>query len=172
MHDTDKCSSVALANSKGVHMAIRSIAGEQQNDVYFQMDEGDVDQYVANATDAVLRCRESGHRFEGIRRGVIDFVGVDNDGLLIRRLPCTQCGCAEREEHWEAYKSGRQTRFRCIARTLNYRTGPDGEQYVAPSGRGRMTRTQVRDAMMTQALGELSLSHVRRYAAKADERPR
>lgn len=141
-----------------------SIVGEQQAQPT-EMDQGDVDQYVSNATDAIVQCRESGHRFNSVRNGVV-FTGVDGDGMLIRELPCTQCECVKRVEHWMPYKQGRQTRYRCEHRTLVYGTGPNGERYIAPAGHGRMTRQQIRDSLMTNALNSFTLSEIRKAAIK------
>lgn len=146
---------------------VYSISGERQlKNAHLSMDQGDVDQYVANATDSIVECRESGHRFQSVRSGVV-FTGVDDDGMLIRRLPCTRCACVERLEHWMPYRQGRQTRYRCEHKTLVYKEGPNGERYVAPSGHGRMTRQQLRDSLMTNALNGHTLSEIRKDAVRA-----
>lgn len=146
-----------------------SIAGEQQaahDSVFEAMDQGDVDQYVNNATPETLECRLGNHRYAKVTN--IDFVGVDGQGLLLRRLPCTQCECAVQWEHWEDYKdsSGKQ-RFRRLYSSLSYKKGPDGQVYTAPTGRGRMTRKQISDALMTRALSDRTLRDIRKAAIEA-----
>lgn len=146
-----------------------SIQGEQQQDGGFvQASEEDVDLYVDRVSDEVLACRERGrHLFPAIRQAGIHFSGVDETGLLIRRLTCTSCGLAVRVEKWEgARRRGRtgRTRFQRVASHLEYRTGRDGEIYLAPSGRGRMTTRQIGDSVASKALEGQSLTALRKAA--------
>lgn len=143
-----------------------SIQGEQQNDLAFvQASEEDVDLYVDRVSDEVLACRERGrHLFPGIRQAGIHFSAVDETGLLIRRLTCTSCGLATRVEKWEGARKGGRTRFQRVASNLEYRTGLNGEVYLAPSGRGRMTTRQIGDSVASKALAGQSLTALRKAA--------
>ncbi|WP_139324236.1 MULTISPECIES: hypothetical protein [unclassified Pseudonocardia] len=80
-----------------------SIQGEQQAEAgYVRASDADVDLYVDRVSDEVLACRERGrHLFPTIREAGIHFTGVDDDGLLLRRLTCTCCTLAVRVEKWE-----------------------------------------------------------------------
>jgi hypothetical protein len=143
-----------------------SIQGEQQKDMGFvQASEEDVDLYVDRVSDEVLACRERGrHLFPGIRQAGIHFAAVDETGLLIRRLTCTSCGLAVRVEKWEGTRRGGRTRFQRVASSLEYRTGRDGETYLAPSGRGRMSTRQIGDSVASKALAGQSLTALRKAA--------
>jgi len=143
-----------------------SIQGEQQKDGGFvQASEEDVDLYVDRVSDEVLACRERGrHLFPAIRQAGIHFSGVDETGLLIRRLTCTSCGLAVRVEKWEGARRRGRTRFQRVASHLEYRTGRDGEIYLAPSGRGRMTTRQIGDSVASKALEGQSLTALRKAA--------
>jgi hypothetical protein len=73
-------------------------------------------------------------------------------------------------EKWEGVRRGRRTRFSRVASHLEYRMGPDGERYLAPSGRGHMTARQVGDSVASKALQGVTLSELRRAArASAQE---
>lgn len=149
-----------------------SIQGEQQRELGFvQASDEDVDLYVDRVSDEVLACRERGrHLFPAIRQAGIHFSAVDETGLFIRRLTCTSCGLAVRVEKWEGARRGGRTRFQRVASNLEYRTGRDGETYLAPSGRGRMTTRQIGDSVASKALEGQSLVALRkavRVSAKA-----
>jgi hypothetical protein len=125
----------------------RSIQGEQHHESGPQRaSETDVDAYVDRVSDEVLACRERGrHLFPSIREAGIVFTGVDDNGLFLRRLTCTCCGLAVKVEKWEAIprseglgRGRRRTRFERVGANLEYRTGPEGQSYLAPSGRGHM----------------------------------
>jgi hypothetical protein len=141
-----------------------SIQGEQQNDQGFiRASDEDVDLYVDKVSDDVLACRERGrHLFPSIRQAGIHFSAVDDTGLLIRRLTCTSCGLAVRVEKWEGARRRGRTRFQRVASHLEYRTGRDGETYLAPSGRGRMTTRQIGDSIASKALEGQSLTALRK----------
>lgn len=143
-----------------------SIQGEQHKDMGFiQASDEDVDLYVDRVSDEVLACRERGrHLFPSIRQAGIHFSAVDDTGLLIRRLTCTSCGLAVRVEKWEGARRRGRTRFQRVASSLEYRTGRDGEVYLAPSGRGRMTPRQVGDSIASKALEGQSLTALRKAA--------
>ena len=147
-----------------------SIQGEQQQEAgWVRASDDDVDLYVDRVSDEVLACRERGrHLFPTIRQAGIHFTGVDDDGLLIRRLTCTCCELAVKVEKWEGFRgAGRRTRFRRVVSTLEYRTGPDGQTYLAPSGRGHMTPRQIGDSVASKALAGNTLTALRKAAARA-----
>lgn len=150
----------------------QSIQGEQQAETgWNRASDADVDQYVDRVTDEVLACRERGrHLFPTIRQAGIHFTGVDDDGLLLRRLTCTCCELAVKVEKWEGYRgAGRRTRFRRVASHLEYRTGADGQTYLAPSGRGHMTPRQIGDSVASKALAGQTLTAVRKAATRASK---
>lgn len=149
--------------------AISSIQGEQQRDTGVERASDEVvDTYVDQVTDEVLECRERGrHLFPSIRATGIQFTAVDDTGLFVRRLTCTCCQLATRVEKWEAHGRGRNTRFRRVAAHVEYRTGPNGETYLAPSGRGRMTPRQIADSVASKALSGQSVSALRRSLERA-----
>ena len=128
------------------------------------MDEADVDEYVGKASDAILECRERGRHFYPRTRPTdpIVFVDVTDDGLLVRELECTVCGCAVKVELWEAFRRGRSTRYRPVANRTRYRQNADGERYQAPAGHGRMTAKQVREALVTSAMKGVKPADLRR----------
>lgn len=143
-----------------------SIQGEQPKEVgWVQASDEDVDLYVDRVSDEVLACRERGrHLFPSIRQAGIHFSGVDETGLLIRRITCTSCGLAVKVEKWEGARRRGRTRFARVASHLEYRTGRDGETYLAPSGRGRMTTRQIGDSVASKVLQGQSLTALRKAA--------
>ena len=150
----------------------RSIQGEQQAaSGWERASDADVDLYVDRVSDEVLACRERGrHLFPTIRQTGIHFTGVDDDGLLLRRLTCTCCELAVKVERWEGFRgAGRRTRFRRVASHLEYRTGPDGQTYLAPSGRGHMTPRQIGDSVASKALSGQTPTALRRAATRASK---
>lgn len=131
------------------------------------MDDGDVDEYVQKASDAVLTCRERGrHMFPSIRMAGVEFVDVDEDGLLIRRLRCLCCKLAERVERWEARGRGANVRYGRVAATTQYVRGEDGESYLGPQGHGRMTPKMVQASLLTSALAGQSIGALRKSARR------
>ena len=64
-------------------------------------------------------------------------------------------------------RSGGRTRFSRVASTLEYRTGDNGEIYLAPSGRGHMTPRQIGDSVASKALAGQTLTQLRRDAKAA-----
>jgi hypothetical protein len=148
-----------------------SIQGEQERDNGWQRaSEKDVDLYVDRVSDAVLACRERGrHLFPTIREAGIHFTAVDEDGLLVRRVTCTCCELAVKVEKWEGARRGRRTRFQRVGSHLEYRTGLDGETYLAPSGRGHMTPRQIGDSVASKALAGQSLAALRKAAARVSD---
>ncbi|WP_224392843.1 hypothetical protein [Pseudonocardia sp. ICBG1293] len=151
--------------------AVRSIQGEQADRagvVRPRASDDDVDAYVDGVSDEVLACRERGrHLFPTIRQAGIHFTGVDETGLLLRRLRCGCCRLAVKVEKWEGAQVGGRTRFRRVASNLEYRVGVDGEQYLAPAGSGFMTPRQVGDSVASKALSGSTLAAVQRAAAEA-----
>lgn len=146
-----------------------SIQGEQQRDAArVRASDEDVDAYVDRVSDEVLACRERGrHLFPTIRQAGIHFSDVDGDGLFIRRLVCTCCRLAVKVEKWEGVRRGRRVRFARAGSHLEYRTGEDGQSYLAPSGRGHMTPRQIADSVASKALSGQSLAALRKAAKRA-----
>jgi hypothetical protein len=143
---------------------IHSIQGERQDAIRetFVMDMADVETYVETASDEVLLCREDRHTFASIRQGV-HFEKQNSDGDWVRELPCTQCGgLAVRVEVWESIGSGDKRRFRRLSRTLRYPKRADGTSYLADSGRGRPTKKQIGDVLMTMALRGYTITDIRK----------
>jgi ribosomal protein S13 len=146
-----------------------SIQGDQQHEASPQRaTEGDVDRYVDRVSDDVLACRERGrHLFPSIREAGIVFTSVDDHGLFLRRLTCTCCGLAVKVEKWSgSTRRGRRTRFERVGANLEYRTGPDGQTYLAPSGQGHITPRQIGDSVASKALAGQSLAALRKAAAR------
>lgn len=145
-----------------------SIQGEQQKDTdLVRASDEDVDLYVDHVSDEVLACRERGrHLFPSIRQAGIHFSDVDSDGLLIRRVTCTSCELAVRVEKWEGARQRGRTRFARVASHLEYRTGREGQTYLAPAGRGRMTTRQIGDSIASKALQGQSIVALRKAATR------
>jgi hypothetical protein len=144
-----------------------SIQGEHERDASapVMMDLGDVDKYVDDSSDEVLACRERGrHIFPSIRQAGVSFVDVTDDGLLVRQLLCTCCKLAQRVEFWEATGRGKNTRFAPVSASINYLRGPNGERYLGPQGRGRMTPRMVRNSLASLALKGQSVTQIRKEA--------
>lgn len=141
-----------------------SIQGEQQQDTGIARASDEVvDDYVDRVSDEVLECRERGrHLFPSIRAEGIQFTAVDDTGLFVRRLTCVCCRLAVRVEKWEALGRGRSLRFRRVAAQVEYRRGPEGETYLAPSGQGRMTPRQIADSVASKALKGQSVAALRK----------
>jgi hypothetical protein len=148
---------------------LSSIQGEQQQETgWVRASDDDVDQYVDRVSDEVLACRERGrHLFPTIRASGMQFTDVDSAGLFVRRLTCTCCGLAVRVEKWEGVGRGRKIRFRRVAAHVEYQSGPEGETYLAPSGRGRMTPRQIADSVASKALQGQSLTELRKTASRS-----
>jgi hypothetical protein len=149
--------------------SLPSIQGEQQQETgWVRASDEDVDRYVDRVSDEVLACRERGrHLFPTIRQAGMDFTEVDGDGLFLRRLSCTCCGLAVRIEKWEGTKRGRRVRFQLVASRLEYRTGDDGQTYLAPSGQGHMTARQIRDSVASKALKDQSPTALRKALGRS-----
>jgi hypothetical protein len=149
---------------------VLSIQGEQQAQTAGRVraSDEDVDLYVDRVSDAVLACRERGrHLFPTIRQAGIHFTEVDETGLFVRRLVCTCCDLAVRVERWEGVRQKNRTRFSRVTSTLEYRTGSNGEIYLAPAGRGSMTPRQIGDSVASKALAGESITALRKAVAKA-----
>lgn len=133
----------------------RSIQGEQQAGqmALTFMDQGDVDEYVDKVAESVLACRERGrHLYPPMKTAGLVFTGVTDDGLLIRRLECMCCHLVDRVEYWETRGTGKNRRYRPVAARPDYKTGPNGERYLAKAGKGRMTAKMVRESIATSVL--------------------
>lgn len=123
----------------------------------------EVDSYVDRVTDEVVACRQRGrHLWPAMRVQDQPFSAVDEHGLFVRRLTCTCCELAVRVEKWEATGRGRRARLQLVAAHLEYITGSEGQTYLAPSGRGRMTPRQVADSVASKALQGQSLAALRK----------
>ena len=102
----------------------------------------------------------------------MEFTDIDNDGLFIRRLTCTCCRLAVRVEKWEGIQRGRRLRFQRVASHLEYRTGDDGQTYLAPTGQGHMTPRQIADSVASKALQGQSLAALRKAAKRTSRTTR
>jgi hypothetical protein len=152
--------------AEGVTELPKSIQGEQQQETgWVRASDEDVDLYVDRVSDEVLACRERGrHLFPTIRQAGIQFVDVDSDGLFVRRLTCTCCELAVKVEKWEGVRQRGRTRFHLVASHLEYQAGRDGQTYLAPTGRGRMTPRQIGDSVASKALHGQTLTALRKAA--------
>ena len=148
---------------------LRSIQGEQQdtNAGYVAADQDTVDEFIHGATDKILECRMRGHRWP-FKRARSGFSGFDEGtGRLINREKCGCCGLAWRVEYWEAVRSGKGYRYERIATQVEYDKPAKGKpSYLAPSGKGHITRRQIDETLMTQSLKGMNLTAVKK-AAKA-----
>ena len=132
------------------------------------MDMADVDRYVDGASEEVIACRERGrHLWPSMRKAKLVFTDVTEDGLLVRRVLCECCQLARRIEYWETVGRGRNTRYQPVGSSIEYLTGSDGERYLGPQGRGRMTNKMIRNSMVTAALHGQSPAMVRQAAKRA-----
>ncbi|MDR7303634.1 hypothetical protein [Haloactinomyces albus] len=123
----------------------------------------EVDSYVDRVSDEVLACRQRGrHLWPAMRVHDQPFTAIDEHGLFVRRLTCTCCELAVRVEKWDTIGRGRRARFQLVAAHLEYRTGTEGQTYLAPSGRGRMTPRQVADSIASKAMQGHSLAALRK----------
>lgn len=154
---------------------IRSIQGEQEqktHDVY-AMSDGDVERYVAEASDGVLACREDRHQFGSMRStasGGLRFTEEDSDGNFVRELLCTQCELAVRRERWGFIGVGKHRQFHRIDRQIRYLTGPKGEKYLVDTGHGKPSKRQIGDVLMTQELRKYTLTDIRKSLAPRKQR--
>lgn len=166
--DTEKRREFAVADKVTELPKVLSIQGEQQQEAgYVKASDEDVDLYVDRVSDEVLACRERGrHLFPTIRQAGIYFSEVDSDGLFVRRLTCTCCELAVKVEKWEGARQRGRTRFHRVASHLEYRTGRDGQTYLSPTGRGRMTPRQIGDSVASKALAGQSLAALRKAATR------
>jgi hypothetical protein len=96
---------------------------------------------------------------------------VDDDGLFLRKLTCTCCGLVVKIEKWSGTtRLGRRSRFERVGSRLEYQTGPEGQTYLAPSGRGHMTPRMIGDSIASKALAGQSLAALRKAANRAETR--
>lgn len=148
-----------------------SVQGEQQETAgRIRASDTDVDRYVDRVSDDVLACRERGrHLFPSTRAVGMTFTDVDSDGMFIRRLTCTCCELAVRVERWEGIQRGRRLRFQRVAAHLEYRTGDNGQTYLAPSGGGHMTPRQISDSVASKTLQGQSLAALRKAAKRRSQ---
>lgn len=141
-----------------------SIQGEQQETTGpVRAAEADIDRYVDGVSDEIIACRERGrHLFPSTREVGMTFTDVDRDGLFIRRLTCTCCELAVRVEKWEGTQRRRRVRFQRVASHLEYKTGEDGQTYLAPPGVGYMTPRQISDSVASKALQGQTVAELRK----------
>ncbi len=143
--------------------------GEAQHRAGFVWaDPSTVDAYVATASDEVLECRSAGHSFPISRRRFhLDYFDANLE-LFVAKARCTCCRSAERTTWYRPVKVGRGGRggwrFEEVAAELTgYRPNPDtGEVYTVAPGAGRMRRRDVRSAIATLALSDMTLPEVYR----------
>jgi hypothetical protein len=144
-----------------------SIQGEYEQvtvDAMFASDE-DVAAYVETASPGVRACRERGrHLFAPTQVTGMVFVGVDEAGLLIRRVDCDSCGMVERVELWDVrHHRGKVTRAVLVSAKPAYKD----PAYLNKAGKGRMTPKQVRNALATIELGGLDFRQLLKAARSA-----
>lgn len=136
-------------------------------------DDADVDSYVDGASEEVLECRERGHDYPPTT-GTVHFVDVTTDNLLVRDLTCQCCGMAVRQELYAQRKEGNSYRFTLVTAQVVYREGLNGQHYLAPAGRGRITRRQISSSCVTKAFQGQTPAQIRKaakaYAAAAREK--
>lgn len=123
----------------------------------------DVDNLVDSASDDVLACREEmRHKFPThaeLRGKPIDFIGVNNEGLLIRSpLLCKRCQLAYRHELYDIIGTGKNVR---TVRVISFTRYKDG--YLL-KGKGRVTATMVRDSLSTKAMAGMTAAEIRKNA--------
>lgn len=139
---------------------------------YLEASDGDVDLYVDDASPEILGCRLKGHDYPEDDPRLRSFTDVDDDGLLVRELLCARCQAVARVERWEERGRGRNRRLRLVGvSSIRYGMSPDGKQYRAPAGIGRITRRRVRESIVTKSLAGKTAKQIRRdiAAAKKEE---
>lgn len=144
-----------------------SIQGEHQtarDQALAAASAAEVDAYVREADEAVLKCREAGHSFPTIREAGIRFdAETDTAGLFVRRLRCRSCRLVTRVEKWESVGRGRNRRYRKVGTGhLDY-----DQAYLLPAGMGTMRRRALVEALATQALAGVAPARARRAEANA-----
>lgn len=148
---------------------LHSIQGFEQGkvDEATFMSDGDLDAYIATASDEILICRERGrHLYPTARKAGVRFTAMTDDGMLVRQVWCESCGLAERREFWQTRGRGTSLRYERVDSKTVYHQGSHGERYLAPAGQGRMSSKRVQGAIVSQALSGQSLASVK-AAAKA-----
>ena len=148
---------------------LKSIQGERQDTVAvtLYMDPADVDSYVDSANADVVICRERGrHDFPTIRETGMHFVDVDALGLHIRRVRCKCCKLVDLIEQWDIrHRGDTVTRAERASGRPDYSPrGRNGERYLGPAGRGRMTPKMVRGSVATGQLKGQSFKALRQEA--------
>lgn len=149
-----------------------SVQGEQQPaSGWERATQDDVDSYVDHVSDEVLECRQNGRqRWPALCVQDQPFHEIDETGLFVRRVLCRCCELAVRVEKWEASGHGRRARLERVASHVEYLTGTEGETYLAPSGRGRMTPRQVADSVASKAVQQQSLAALRKKLPRSGSR--
>jgi hypothetical protein len=147
----------------------RSIQAEQQETygaITWATDE-EVDDFVANADDAVLICRERArHNFPTIKSGGLKFSGVTADGLMERRLLCPDCARVERVELWDVrHRRGAITRCELVAARLDYLDST----YLNKQGTGRIKAKQIRNSVGSSLLAGQSFRELRKEVMAISE---
>jgi hypothetical protein len=157
---------------------VRSIQGERTDEqaTAAVMPQEDVDQYIGEADEPVVLCRERGrHLYPSTHAAGLRFVGVTEDGLMIRRLRCECCGLVDRVELWDVRQHrGRITRCELVSARPEYRTeyGTNGtvRRYTARPGHGRILPKRVRNALGTGQLAGQSYREVLKEARAGQKR--
>jgi hypothetical protein len=150
----------------------KSIQAEHEHVAPVRMAEEDVDNYVDSADADIVTCRERGrHDYPTIRETGMRFVGVNQHGLHVRRVRCKTCKLVDSVEEWDlVHKRGVVQRATRVGAYVDYSVrGPNGEHYLGPAGRGRMTPKAVRSSLATAALKGQSFKEIRKAAMKGGE---
>lgn len=148
---------------------LSSIQGEQERTTgVHRASQADVDNYVDNASEEVLACRQRGrHLYPPMNLTTgIDFDDVDDNGLFVRRATCTCCGLVARVERWEATGRGNNVRFLLVHAAPEYLQGPNGETYLAPPGHGTMPPSQIASSIASKAMKGRSIPELRKALRK------
>ena len=108
-----------------------------------------IEEYLRDAPEEFLDCRESGHRFEPWSRSRLRLRPSGNMHLLLR--PCQHCGAVTRVEMFElTFRKGEVVRVEWVGSKLTYDRDAG---YLAPPGAGRraMPRARVRSERLLDA---------------------
>jgi hypothetical protein len=132
-----------------------------------------VDNYVDTHSPEVLACRESiRHVFPPLAEMAgmpLEFIDVTDDNLLVRvPIDCGRCKLAYREELWDTITVGRGRNARheyvFVAAVTRYKRGPNGEEYGAPPGEGRIAPRAIKNSLATKMMQGQSPAATRKKA--------
>lgn len=157
---------------------LTSIQGEllEEDPTRWVMDQADVDEYVDRQTPEVLECRERGRHTYPLMLVAdpedLHFTDVDEDtGLFIRKVYCTICKLAYRRERWRGVETSRgRAYWEPVDASVSYETGPNGETYLAPSGKGSMRSKQVRRSIATKKMSGMTPAKMRKRIERANKK--